>query len=137
MKNINAVIRAAWMPSITAIALSGAGVGSQAQAQAAAPEQPKEDQSVPTQRQSEARAPNTIVVTAQRRSENIQDVPVSLTGLSGEALQRDQTFDNIQLARSVPNFDVRNTGVPISNIFIRGVGNNDFNQTAVSHNFLA
>ena len=40
--------------------------------------------------QSEARAPagqlETVIVTAQRRSENIKDVPMAITTLKGEKL---------------------------------------------------
>lgn len=47
-----------------------------------------------------------IVVTAQKRAERIQDVPVSITAFTGEALERAQIGSATELARQAPNFRV-------------------------------
>lgn len=44
-----------------------------------------------------------ITVTAQKREENIQEVPVSVTALTGEVLQRNGIQDVIALTEAVPN----------------------------------
>lgn len=65
--------------------------------------------------------PSDIVVTAQRRSERLQDVPISLAVVGGTTLQDRsiQTFD--QLAPLVPNLTISKT--PAANLIIlRGIG---------------
>ena len=69
-------------------------------------------------------------MTATRREENQQDVPTAVTTLDTETLRSSQFVDNVNLATVVPGLDVRNVGVPVSNIFVRGVGSNDFNLNA-------
>jgi outer membrane receptor protein involved in Fe transport len=44
-----------------------------------------------------------LVVTAQRREERLQDVPVSVSALGGEALERAGTKSIEDIARTVPN----------------------------------
>ncbi|MGE3744432.1 MAG: TonB-dependent receptor [Sphingomonadaceae bacterium] len=61
-----------------------------------------------------------IVVTAQKRSENIRDVPISITSLSSASLERAGVSNNLQLTNSVPGLrmeKVGNTTIPS----IRGV----------------
>ena len=63
-----------------------------------------------------------IVVTAQRRSERLQDVPSAITALDSEALSRLALRGNEDLARQVPSmtFDVLAPGE--SAITMRGLG---------------
>lgn len=49
---------------------------------------------------------NDIVVTACRPAENLQTVPVAVTALSGEALQRSSIRDMYDLQHSVPSLQV-------------------------------
>lgn len=51
-----------------------------------------------------------VVVTAERRSENLQDVPISMTALTNEDLRDLHIQSTTDLAAQVPNFDVRPTG---------------------------
>ena len=45
-----------------------------------------------------------IVVTAQIREQSLQDVPISVSAVSGESIE-DRSVDNLSsLAASVPNF---------------------------------
>ena len=74
-------------------------------------------------------APNIdIVVTAQRRVQNLQDVPASITAVSGASLaQRSITTVN-DLASSISNLQVANpygTGSPPA-FTIRGISSTDF-----------
>ena len=64
-----------------------------------------------------------IVVTAQRRSENIQDVPISIAAFSGEQLTQDNVFTVQDLGRVASNFQATK-GVQSSflRINIRGIG---------------
>ena len=47
-----------------------------------------------------------IVVTAQKRAEDLQDTPVAVTAFTGEQLQQAGVFDSIALSNVVPNVTV-------------------------------
>jgi outer membrane receptor protein involved in Fe transport len=63
----------------------------------------------------------TIIVTAQRRTENIQDVPISMQALTSQTMQQlnIQTFDDY--VKYLPNVTSANNGPGQSEIFMRGV----------------
>ncbi|WP_252258553.1 TonB-dependent receptor [Erythrobacter aurantius] len=63
----------------------------------------------------------TIVVTAQKREQSVQDVPISLQVVTGESLQNMQIAGVEDLAGSLPNVFVTKDTVS-SNVYIRGVG---------------
>lgn len=68
-----------------------------------------------------------IIVTAQKRSENLQKVPISVTAVTGAAIA-DAQINNIQgLANSIPNVQINSfSNSPDSAVFtIRGIGVND------------
>ena len=70
---------------------------------------------------------NVIVVTARRREESIQDVPLSITALSGEQLTKTGTLEITEIAQEVPNLTLevsRGTNTTLT-AFIRGVGQQD------------
>jgi iron complex outermembrane receptor protein len=74
-----------------------------------------------------------IIVTAQRRNENIQDVPLSVSPLEGERL--DAMFEgggDIQvLAARVPSLYVESSNGRLApRFYIRGLGNSDFDLAA-------
>jgi iron complex outermembrane receptor protein len=68
-----------------------------------------------------------IVVTAQRRAENIQDVPIAITAFSAEDLQAQGISNTLELARFVPNLvGQNNTGIGSANsYFLRGLGSTE------------
>ncbi|MGZ8284851.1 MAG: TonB-dependent receptor [Allosphingosinicella sp.] len=68
-----------------------------------------------------------IVVTARRRAENLQDVPIAVTAYSGEALERAGAIDITDLSDTTPNVTIetsRGTNTTLT-AFIRGVGQQD------------
>jgi len=72
-----------------------------------------------------------ILVTARRREESLQAVPISVTVLSGAELRQRQVFSADQLAPLVPNleFDIAAPAAgatAVGQIFIRGIGQTDF-----------
>jgi len=74
-----------------------------------------------------------IVVTAQRREENLQDVPVSVAAISGERLSLIQAggADIRALAGRVPSLNVESSfGRSFPRFYIRGLGNTDFDLNA-------
>jgi len=62
-----------------------------------------------------------VVVTATRRSENLQDVPIAITALTGETLAQlnVQTFDDI--VKYLPNVSTASKGPGINEIYMRGL----------------
>lgn len=68
-----------------------------------------------------------VVVTARRREESLQEVPLSISVLSGDQLERTGVADIIAVAQSVPNVTLevsRGTNTTLT-AFIRGVGQQD------------
>jgi iron complex outermembrane receptor protein len=72
-----------------------------------------------------------IVVSARKRAENIQDVPISITAYSGEQLGFLGVQDLADVAHFAPNLQFDRTAAVsgssiASTIFIRGIGQTDF-----------
>ncbi len=69
----------------------------------------------------------TVVVTARRRSENLQNVPLAVTAVSADMLE-DRAINNLSdIGSLVPNMKIsadRATSATI-NVYIRGVGQSD------------
>ena len=71
---------------------------------------------------------NTIVVTAQRREQDIQDVPLSITALSDEFLQNSGVMDLSDIQAYTPNLKIDSGSSSIRPVIsIRGVGTSAFN----------
>lgn len=74
-----------------------------------------------------------IVVTAQRRSENLQNVPLSVGTVSGDALVAIQSSgaDIRALSARVPSLNIESSfGRTFPRFYIRGLGNTDFDLNA-------
>ncbi|MBK8376155.1 TonB-dependent receptor [Sphingorhabdus sp.] len=74
-----------------------------------------------------------IVVTAQRREENLQDVPLSVTAVSGDQLASIQAggVDIRGISGRVPSLLVESSyGRTFPRFYIRGLGNTDFDFNA-------
>lgn len=61
-----------------------------------------------------------IIVTARKRSESLQDVPLSVAAISGQAMQQQGIKKIEDLQTKVPNFKMTETGIG-SQIAIRGI----------------
>lgn len=74
-----------------------------------------------------------IVVTATKRSANLQDVPLSITAIGGADIADKQVRDGIGLARLTPNLAAESAmGAAMPRYRLRGIGTNDFTPTATS-----
>ena len=74
---------------------------------------------------AQAQVLDEIIVTSQKREQGLQDVPISISAVSGELLE-DRSIDSLSaLSDSIPNFFIQENQID-SNISIRGVttGNN-------------
>lgn len=63
-----------------------------------------------------------IVVTARKREERLQDVPVSVTAISGQQLEEKQINQAKDIAAITPSLNITSDSVSRSFIDIRGVG---------------
>lgn len=63
-----------------------------------------------------------IVVTAQRREQNLQDVPIAITAISQTALQTNRITSVMDLNTQAPNLTLRSTagGIGVANFSMRG-----------------
>src|SRR5215813_10765830 len=72
-----------------------------------------------------------VVVTATRRSENIQNVPIAVTAVTAQQLESKGINDVAKLSAIAPNVTL-DAGTPFSGsdtvlaAYIRGIGQNDF-----------
>jgi iron complex outermembrane receptor protein len=72
-----------------------------------------------------------ITVTAQKRTENLQQVPIAISAFSAEALQQKAITSVDQLSKLSPNVNL-DAGTPFSgsdtvlSAYIRGIGQDDF-----------
>ncbi|MGH6705470.1 MAG: TonB-dependent receptor [Sphingomicrobium sp.] len=68
-----------------------------------------------------------IVVTARRRNEALQDVPIAVTAFTGEQLEREAAIDITDIGDTTPNVTIeasRGTNSTLT-AFIRGIGQQD------------
>jgi iron complex outermembrane recepter protein len=67
-----------------------------------------------------------VIVTAQRRTENVQNVPIAIQALTGETLQQlnVETFEDV--LRYLPNVSVAGLGPGQNAIYMRGLSIGDF-----------
>lgn len=105
-------LRHALLVSIAPLAITASPVHAQ-QADTAA----EDDSGIPT-----------IIVTAQRRNQDIQDVPIAITAITGDALAKSGVVDPRDLTQMVPSLSMQaGTAASTTSLFIRGVGIGDFN----------
>jgi len=100
------------LASVAGLAMS---YGSVAQAQEAAPQE---------QGQSGL---GDIVVTARRSAETLQNVPVAVTALGGDFIDRQNISDATDVPQFAPNLTIEQqpSSLSAASIFIRGIGNNE------------
>src|SRR3954470_11265067 len=90
----------AWTPTLLS-ALIAAIAWPAAHAQQASPPNPSPSQAAQLE---------TVIVTSQKRKENVQQVPLSISVLSGEALQENHVNDISEFTRMVPNVSFSSQG---------------------------
>jgi iron complex outermembrane receptor protein len=96
--------------------------------------------SIPALAQSagDAAAPQSgleeIIVTATKRAENLQNVPVAITAITSSALSNQGAFETIDLNHIMPNLQVNSSyGSQQPNFTLRGIGvGTEYNANAAS-----
>lgn len=81
---------------------------------------------------SDAGGVEEIIVTAQKRSENLQQVPIAITAMTADGLAQRGINNVADIASQAPNTTLKSTAPfagssSILVAFIRGIGQNDFN----------
>jgi iron complex outermembrane receptor protein len=109
--------------AISLYALIMAGASSAAMAQSTPPAETEDNGGL-----------EEIIVTATKRNENLQDVPVAVSAISATALQNQGVFETSDLNHSMPNLQVSSPyGEAQPNFSLRGVGvGTEFNANAAS-----
>ena len=67
-----------------------------------------------------------ILVTAQRRSESAQDIPVAISAFGGEQIERSGIASLENIAPRVPSFYFGSFGAARPQLYIRGIGTRSF-----------
>ena len=63
-----------------------------------------------------------IVITAQRQSQRLQDVPIAVSAFTAENLERQQIVNPTALQQTLPNITFTKTNFTSSSFTIRGIG---------------
>jgi iron complex outermembrane receptor protein len=72
---------------------------------------------------SDAADDSEIVVTAQKRAENVQDVPISIAAFTGETLEKNNVVNIEGLAKITPNFSAaKGAQTSYVRLSVRGIG---------------
>ncbi len=106
--------------SATAAALATALLAAPASAQpAATPPPPAADNNVGL---------SDVIVTAQKRTENVQKVPMSITAVGKDFLKKTGVADLTELASYVPSFNINTANTSRNtSVMIRGIGSSGTN----------
>ena len=64
---------------------------------------------------------DTIIVTATKRAESIQDVPVSVASVSAEQISKTGSIDIADISLYIPNFEFSDASI-LPNLYVRGIG---------------
>ncbi|MGC1469222.1 MAG: Plug domain-containing protein, partial [Sphingorhabdus sp.] len=74
------------------------------------------------QADEEGASGDEIVVTAQRTSQRLQDVPIAVSAFNAEALDKQQIENTSDLQLTLPNITFSKTNFTSSSFTIRGIG---------------
>ena len=122
-------LRPAPRPLALALALASLLPLAAAAQDAPAPEPAQDPATTQADAQARAATLDTVEVTAQRRVENIQDVPVSISTVGGEKLDALTSggCDVRVLSGRVPSLNIESSfGRAFPRFYVRGYGNTDF-----------
>jgi len=68
---------------------------------------------------------NTIVVTALKREQNLQDVPLAITALGGEKLEELHVNDLQDAVKFLPSVTIQSGGPGFSQLYFRGISSGE------------
>ncbi|MET0239278.1 MAG: TonB-dependent receptor [Sphingobium sp.] len=88
------------------------------------------DQPAPDAAEAEEAGDGEILVTARRRDERLQDVPVAISAVSGDLLNTQHIDRVTDFAAKLPNLYAVQQNTRVSGIYVRGLGGNANNDGA-------
>ncbi|MBB3047220.1 outer membrane receptor protein involved in Fe transport [Litorivivens lipolytica] len=68
-----------------------------------------------------------VIVTAQKTAQSLQDVPISVSAVTGDTLRQANISTLAELAVQLPNVNFASEGQQNNQVYIRGFGTNPFN----------
>jgi iron complex outermembrane receptor protein len=74
--------------------------------------------------QAASQALEEVVVTAQKRAQSMQDVPIAVSAFNQEALTEANLFDLASVAQLTPGLTIQSHSQARQQIYIRGIGSN-------------
>ncbi len=72
-----------------------------------------------------------IVVTAQKKSQSLQDVPITITALSADTLRSRGALNTFDLAQNTTSLVFAGASSTLATVFMRGLGDSSFNANAI------
>ena len=112
--------------AVLALAMTMPGV---AHAQAQSVPADTQQEAAPAPAEDSLATTGDIVVTAQKRTERLQDVPLAVTAITGDALESRQINDTQSLVQAVPSLTYQQGTNPSNTSFrVRGIGTQLFSQ---------
>ena len=72
-----------------------------------------------------------VTVFARKRAENVQNIPVPITVITAQEIQRENLVNFTDFQNKFPSFSVYLTNPKQLNLGIRGIGNNGFNTDGI------
>ena len=75
-----------------------------------------------TSGQQETRILEEVTVTAQKREQSLQDVPLTVTAFSGDFITENGVQDIRDIQGLTPNLSIKSRGDTEASVFIRGIG---------------
>ena len=92
-------------------------------AMAAAQDTAAGEQPAPPAVQERQNEGDEIVVTATKRAENLQDVPIAITAFATKTLEDNQVQSFDDYSKMIPSLSQQNAGPGATNVYFRGVAN--------------
>ncbi|MDH3410829.1 MAG: TonB-dependent receptor plug domain-containing protein, partial [Gammaproteobacteria bacterium] len=71
---------------------------------------------------AQERAIEEVIVTATKRAESVQDIPLSVNAFSGAQLEEAGVKDIRDIAAQTPGLSIKSRGETEGSVFIRGIG---------------
>lgn len=66
-----------------------------------------------------------VIVTSNYREESLQDIPIAVTALSGELMEKEDIFDLTGISQNTPNFSFTEFAPGQTIPVLRGIGSAD------------
>ena len=109
---------------------SGAAYAQEAGTQPTDPAAQTPDAALPSPPAEAPRAPvsgegDEIVVTATKRVENLQDVPIAITAFGTKSLEDNQVQQFDDYAKMIPSLSIQSVGPGAANVYFRGVASGE------------